>query len=50
MTAASPSSKNGLIKQNSNSTESVHKVILDLIFPKEIIDYDYAKSVLIKKS
>lgn len=36
------------MKQNPNSTESVHKVFLDFIFLKRIVDYVYAKSVLKK--
>lgn len=36
------------VKQNPNSTENVHKVFLDFIFLKRIVDYVYAKSVLKK--
>lgn len=36
------------MKQNPNSTENVHKVFLDFIFLKRIVDYVYAKSVLKK--
>lgn len=36
------------MKQNPNSTENVHKVFLDFIFLKRIVDYVYTKSVLKK--
>lgn len=34
------------MKQNPNSTENMHNVFLDYIFPQAIVDYVYAKSVL----
>lgn len=37
------------MNQNPNSTENVHKVFLDFIFPKQIVDYAYRKSVLTKR-
>lgn len=34
------------MKQNPNSTENMHNVFFDYIFPQAIVDYAYAKSVL----
>ena len=34
------------MKQNPNSTENVHNVFLDYIFPQGTLDYVYAESVL----
>lgn len=37
------------IRQNPNLTKNVHKVFLDFIFPKSIINYADAESVLTKR-